>query len=1300
MMLPFCLPTLLALCVPRDVLLDKLADPSTWVDNQDGGHAPEIRLDTEFARQGPALRIRYVDQPPHWGNLRAPCSVPGDAYALKFGLYVHSAARQAAMHVWLIEPDNDMWVQRVRFEKGELCDQKPGWQEVRLPIAGFSFDPRGPKTRQMTTVDRILLGCNFGDLEVTIDRMEWETKPQLQPMSLPKTEGLSVERGERGTIGILDMGKGLPADFSTAHPPEELAKALREAGFGATVLQAGDLADPAVVTPENLDAIILPFGPYFPRDAKDTFLAYLRAGGSFLSTDGYAFDKLVVLTNAGWTELPTDIPASQMDTAQPLPPSSMNTRLGKPGDAMTLEPAQIGVFDPQFHLERATEFRPSSWLGGATPKYVFSEPVRGFSACCLTGVNGAVFPPVYRRWIPLLEALDPGGATRGTALSLVHNFAGEYPRSSWAFSGLTSGQDLFLGSPGRRALLARVLDEITHKVFLYDLTTDFACYEAGETVHLSVKVRNNGRRLASRGVRFLVADKEVERRTLELAPGATELVEASVPVEALKGDLIPIRAELTDGDRCVDTLTNAFCVRSPQVLASGPKIGWADNYVTVDGRPTFLVGTNQTGMMYFSPDENPQTWDRDFARMESHGFNVLRILHFSPFAAKGYEGQGAHTSLDLANRPKKLVRQMDAIVQLAQKHRVAIFLSLHDWLGVGLTDEELAAQADWNRFWAERYKDVPGILYDIQNEPSVAAEDRPHILALWNAFLQERYSSDEALRSAWTGNPPEANLPNVPLGKTTDDWYDVRSADRKRFETVLLNRWIKANVDGIRAGDADALVCVGYLPSMPPADKILGVRHTDFSNMHYYGSPDSFPMEFKLIDRRFQGKGLSLGECGAQEAHDARVYGRLDIPVEASVRRFSTYMHYAPAIGAAFIANWDWKEFDESVFPWGLYQRNSPVPKPWLHTWEQSGLLLSLVEPEYESPQVFVCAPDSHRIGPRFNDLNSALVRSIELLLDQRVNFGMVNEEDIADLPASAKALFWPIPYCPADETFEHILTWVKNGGTLYLSGDVQFDPTRNPTRAKRREQLGLTPAPPTSPFETPDEAWSRPLVETTVGQGKVLFAPYPLELRRQTSDTQIYERALELARVTPIRVEPQDAPVRALYFPTRGGGRVYMLARTSNGDDLLTVSLPDTGVSVELDAKGCAFVITGAKGEVIGAESQGTMSIAGTVIAQADGHFGIVALDGKDLRESGRLLVLPHLCALVRITGTTGLQNAWQCLWSASTGRHGQTPFNGTLDLGGLAPGRIAVVAPQRDLEQALAQVQAYLTLRLSRTR
>ncbi len=1290
-----------------DVPLHDFTDVSVWQPNEDGGHAGSVAAETERLEHGPAMRVQYDNQPPDWGNLTGPCHVPPEARALRLWVYKHSAGARAALHIWLFEPDGDGWLQQVRLGTQSVGEAASGWYEARLPVSGFLFEPRGRRTREMTTVDRMLIGCNYADLEVTLADMRWETGDARPPMPLPRTEELTLSRGLLGCVGVLDMaadGHDRDADTGeklfTAHAPERLVRALEGSGFRAFVLKPGDLADPDVLTTERLDAVILPWGELFPANAREAFTAYLKAGGSFLAVGGYAFDRLVTLTAEGWTGGAPDRTAAEMGQESAPGAGPMNARTGRPGDAMTFELDQIPVFDPQFPLEGVTALQPAAWMGAdATfPRYELTEPAQGFAACVLLGANSPVFPPVYRRLIPILEAYDqPGGADLGPALSVVHNFGGAYPRSSWAVSGFTSDTDLFLDSPYREALLVRVMRELTEKVFVRDLQTDLACYEPGETAHISLQVANHGRLDADRLLTVTAGEQEVLRRRLALTGGTTERLDVDLPVTGDLGDLVRVTARLEEDGRPADELETAFCVRSETILRSGPELRWASNQVTVDGRPTFLIGSNQTGMMYYSPHETPLVWDRDFANMAAHNFHLLRILHFSPYSRGGYEGAPTNNPLDLAERPERLVRQMDAIVQLAQKHRVGIFLSLHDWMGVGLTDAELAAQADWNRFWAARYRDVPGIIYDIQNEPSVDVPDRPDMVALWNAFLQERYGSDAALRAAWVQHPPEAALPNVPLGAQTDEWDDVRSADRKRFETVVLNRWIKANLDGIRAGDPDAIVTVGYLPSMPPADKLLGAELLDFSNMHYYGPTEGMATEFLLSDRRAAGKGLSLGECGAQESHDARIYGRYDVPVEESVYRFQSYIHYAAGLGAAFICNWCWKDFDESVFPWGLIQRQSDVAKPWTYAWEQASLLLSVAEPRYAPPPVVVVAPDSHRIGPRFGELHGALKRCFDLLLDQRVPFGVCTEAEVGALPAETRAVLWPLPYCPDDATFEQVRSWVEAGGTLYLSGDIQFDRTRRATRADRRTQLGLPAAEALSPFAVPEPSFAQPVLRTQVGQGKVHFAPYPLELRAQAGDPAVYRDFLQAAGVQPVRVDPAEAPVRVLTRPL-AQGQLTVLARTTDGDDLLRVDLPDLDVSVELTGQGFAFVLTGADGAVVAAESQGAVRVGGRRLAEARGHYGLAALDGRDLRDSEQIVVFPHACREVRLAGLRQLRDAFCAIAPpAALSAERAAPYDGPA-VRFARLGQVAVVAPSGQLAEALQRLHDRRELRAGR--
>ncbi len=1282
---------LLALCLGATVPLHDFADPTIWKPNADGGQAPQVSAAKGPGGPGPAMRLQYTDSTAHWGNLTGPCRVPADAVALRFRLEKRRSAPNAAMHVWLMEPDGDAWLAAVRVDGKGVGDLKPGWHEVRLPVGAFSFQPRGKNTREMPGASRMLLGCNFGDLDVVVADMVWETAGTIARQPLPRTANLALPPAGRGRVGVLTMPGVLPDGFHSGHSPEALAAALTAAGYGAVLLQAGDLANAAVLTAANFDLVVLPYGPFFPEEARATFTAWLRAGGSFLSTDGYAFERLVVWSGTTWTTVEAALTAAQT-AAPPAALAPMNTRSGKPGDAMTFTSDQIGVFDPHFALADAAQYQLSAWPGvaevGLAPVRP-AEPLAGWSASGLIGVNSPVFPDVYRRWQPVLEVFDTEGGARGTALSLMHNFSGRYRGSSWAFSGLTSGQDLFCGGAAQQRLLATVADHLVQRVYLHSPASGLACYRLGETAVVQVTVSNHGKAPVTAQVTLGQDGQPADAPTaVTLAPGASEVVERRWPVTTAMDDLVRFTAELRVGEHYRDRLSSAFAVWSPAVIAQGPKIAWSGNYLTIDGRPAFLAGSNQTGMMYYSPHENPDTWDRDFALMAAHNLHLLRILHFSPFAKDGYQGKGAHSSLDLKQRPERLCRQMDAIVQLAQKHRVAIFLALHDWLPVSLTDAELAAQADWCQFWAARYRDVPGIFYDVQNEPSVDTPERADIVELWNRWLAERYGTMDALRAAWRRTPPTADLPRIPFKPGSNEWDDVHTADYKRFQAELLNRWLKANVAGIKAGAPQAPTCVGYLPSMPPADKILGVRHTDFSNMHYYGPVEQFPLEIKLTDRRFCGKGFSVGEFGAQEDHDDRSGGGFDPHEVASVQRFGRMFRYAFGLGAAFMANWSLKEYDEMVFPWGLLHHGTPVAKPWANTYSQSALYVAGCRPVYEEPAVWLLAPDRHRVGPHFDTLHHACQRAASLLLDQRVNFGVLNEEDLVNWPAAAQVAYWPLPYCPSDETFAKVLAWVKAGGTLYLSGDIQYDPARQPTRGERRGALGLPPAEPENPFAVPEGAWSRAMVETTVGKGHVIYAPYPLELRDQPGNGAVYARALDVAKVPRLDVTPGDAPVRVLQTATADGGRVVTVLRSGTGEAPLAITVAGGAATIELRQAGAAMVTLDRSGAVVAAESEGRLTIGGAELATADGHFALVALDGRDLRQSTQVLLLPHQNRQVRLTGRLATLSAWTAASGAAEGQTRQPAA--TVPFG---RGQLGVLASPADLaaaRQALRQRQA----------
>jgi len=941
------------------------------------------------------------------------------------------------------------------------------------------------------------------------------------------------------------------------------------------MLKTGDATDPAALNTKNVDVLIIPCSPAYPSGGREALLGFLKAGGSFVSIGGYAFDELVA--PGGGASAPPTVRAKDMDRAQPIAEST-NTRYGAHGDTMRLKPDQVGAFAPSYLLEHV------AYAATAPGQHILKDAVRidgpleGFAACAMTGSNSPVFPDVHGRWIPILNAYDSLGRLRGSVGSVVHMFDGPFKGSSWALFGVTN-RDLF-GGPHGKALLAAALRAVARKTYAHSARTELACYRQGERVHLLWQVSNLGRQTRELHFRVRLDGEEATQGGLGVASGKTATMQTLVHTGRFDRDFYRVVLELTEDGKPIDLVETAFVVWDDKVAQAGPKIALSGNYLRWNGEPRFVCGTNQTGMMWYSAHEDPLTWERDFAKMEAHGIRMLRILHFSPFASDDPPHWGKDGVLGLRHRPKRLLRQTDAIVQLAQKHGVAVFLTLHDWMPVELSDAELDAQRDWNRFWAARYRGVPGILYDVQNEPSVQLAKHP--------------------------------------AAGSKQWADPKAVEANRALVATLNRWVKANVEGVKQGDPDALVAVGYLPSMRPADKVLGTAHTDVSNMHFYGPIDRFPRDFKLIDRRFVGKSFSLGEFGAREAHDARTHGRLGTMPDVSIRRFLATTHYALGLGAAFALNWDWKDFDDCVFPWGLCHPCDLVSKPVLVAYRNTGLFFERLRPRYEDPGLYLLLPDSHRLGGRWNEVHDAIRRSIDALIGLHVNFNVANEDDLDKLPATCRVLIWPVPYCPSDAAFERVLAFVKQGGALYLSGDVAYGEGRHRTRATRLAELGLKDIGAPTPFAKGWREQQAVTQTTAVGKGKVFYISSPIELLGGAA-IQRYRDFLAYAGVERIAVEPDHPRLHVFTLPLTDGAVTLLCNRTGKSQD---ITLRGAALTVGADLTG--LVATTGKGEVLQLECTGKGAAGGKPIADGDAHVMLASLDGRDLRASSRLAVFP----------------------------------------------------------------------------
>lgn len=103
----------------------------------------------------------------------------------------------------------------------------------------------------------------------------------------------------------------IPASGAPASS-DELARLLPTPAFECAFLDSQQLADPAALNRQRFDVLVLPYGASFPVKAAANFRKFLRDGGKFFSTGGYAFDNLLEHTTNGWS-IPTLPPSPKLD---------------------------------------------------------------------------------------------------------------------------------------------------------------------------------------------------------------------------------------------------------------------------------------------------------------------------------------------------------------------------------------------------------------------------------------------------------------------------------------------------------------------------------------------------------------------------------------------------------------------------------------------------------------------------------------------------------------------------------------------------------------------------------------------------------------------------------------------------------------------------------------------------------------------------------------------------------------------------------------------------------------------------
>ncbi|MHB1457630.1 MAG: cellulase family glycosylhydrolase [Armatimonadota bacterium] len=1223
----------------ESVSIDTFKDIKAWSSNNDGG-AISISQGTIPGPKGESTIYLRMDGGSHqWGNSVCMTTIPPNATGVEFDLFVNNALPQSAMYIWFMEKDGDGYNAKVNPNGKELIDFSKGWHRCFIPISSFIYEPRGNKTKEILTIDRIFMGLNYAKTEVHVANLAFRTAAANSGAKENRTADLIIQKGKRGNIAILD--DKFEKSRSSADPAV-LARTLTGAGFGVTLLKSGDLADSGTLSRTNFDCVVLPYGPNYPNAAAGSIKAYLKSGGSFLSMGGYAFDNACAPDESG-TMAPVSSVVTAQDVASGVTTAKwLNTRKGVYGDTLQLEPDQIGVFDPTYHLNWVSRIRAADSQSVIPASVKATAKLQGYAACSMLGSGSPVFPVKWGRHIPIMQAYDSLGRYRGDIGSIALNYDGPYAGSGWGFFGVTN-KDLFAEKGIMLPQLPAIVDALISKTFLHSLSTDLACYKDDETVKLSCKVANLGRKDLIGNVILAVIDRSGRKvhsegpGKISIKPGSTETVAASFKPQTFASDLYRVTAELYIDGRIIDSMETGFAAYAPEVTAGGFHVNLKDNYFRDGDRTVFLSGTNHTGAIFCPGDEDPLVWDRDLARMNENGLNTLRVLHFSPFISdKPSSGGVKPLDLDIDKLPLPIERQLDALVQLCQKHKIILFLSIHDWMNQDLSDAELAAQRRFAALIAARYKDTPGFMIDIQNEPYIEyrnaakSDELPHVFSRWNDYLRSRYGTDEALKSAWKITPPEDSLGSVPYRMGADDWHDIRNYDAEAFRNELAVLWARENYAGAKAGNPSGLAAVGFLPEYWALNKILCVDSLDFANFHTYSPIDKIRADIKLFDRRFQGKSVSIGEFGSLVDHDKRNHG-----LDSSTQDYNWFLlvgHYLYGSGGSFMENWDWKDMNGNVFPWGINYTCGGPRKTILDAYRNQSLLFRQSRPKYQPSEVYMVIPLDQMIGGKKDLLDGALYTFVDSMLAAHADFAVIDDRHLDQLPATAKLLVYPFPFSIPDKAYAQIKSFVERGGILAVTGDVSYDTLRQRTRTDRLKELcgvnfisenypnvvRITEKAPCIKVEAAGAEAIGDGFVNKLGNGKVYYSPVPDGGGTSTVLTEA------LKQIGPGGVIDSTA-THIFRVPEADGGVTYIAVNPTNESERAIVKAPKmTPVEIGIGKNSVGLVRIDKAGKMIAVESHGPVKLNGKTIMDMKGHFAIMSHDGKDLAASAEMLVLP----------------------------------------------------------------------------
>jgi len=501
--------------------------------------------------------------------------------------------------------------------------------------------------------------------------------------------------------------------------PEWLYKNISK-DFSITYLDSDEISSKERLNTGTFDLLIMPYGEAFPYNAFENIKEYIFDGGGILNVSGRPF----------WTP--------------------MEKRKGRWQKA--------DIKDPY-----------ASFLSQLGIKYYESDKTQGIGLSVTTSLGFSPVQPTHGNVFPYrIPVRDFSKSKEG--MIFVKSWKNPYTKTSnkipnkWCLIGSRWEENpLNPKKPDAQKNLMAAIEYLSFSIIIHGLETDFASYYQGEKVEASLNIINGGKIKESGVIEIEFLDKEnnviyATEKPIDLQPEKEVILKEIWQPKRFESSFYTVRASLKKNGIILDREENGFVVIDKDILKNGLSIGIDKNRFIINNKKSLILGVN-----YYESKLGELVWLKpnllkireDFKAMRNLGINFVRIHYHHSKWFRDYFSQVSKEPLDqyfqeadMEPLPsERSLRILDAIIQLSQEQGLIFCMDLFSlvpeemgnpigWLGLRermIDKDKVNVQKEFVKIIAQRYKDVPGITWDLWNEPRLEKKD----LDLLKAWAQE-----------------------------------------------------------------------------------------------------------------------------------------------------------------------------------------------------------------------------------------------------------------------------------------------------------------------------------------------------------------------------------------------------------------------------------------------------------------------------------------------------------------------------------------------------------------------------------